>query len=149
MNNLGPSQLNYYLVRNANAILLKNPTLDITTFFNTTGPAALPANFASMPMYEAWGYNGIMVATTVITAQKLQQCLAPQKRFFYVWDLEWLRPKETQLYDMWASVYRDPNMPLIARSDEHARIIEECWGRPPYGIIDDMNMQDLLAMVTV
>jgi hypothetical protein len=130
LDNLGPSQLNYYLVKNGNEAVLNKPTLDITAFVNTSAVISLPANFAAMPMYEAWGYNGVLIATTFITAQKAQKCLAPQKKFFYVWDLEWLRPSIQKVdfnYRVGASVYCDPLMPLIARSAEHARVLEECW----------------------
>lgn len=147
LNNLGPSQLTYYLVRNANASLLADPRLDLTVFFEQAVPPALAANFAAMPMYEAWGYDSLLVATSFETARKAQACLSPTGRFFYVWDLEWTRPFCRRSYREWAAVYRDPSLSLLARSAEHARVIEQSWNRPVLGVVDDMNINQLLEFL--
>lgn len=144
---LGPSQLGYYLTRNVNAALLANPILDITAFFENQVPPALAANFATMPMYEAWGFAGNIVATTFLTAQKAQKCQAPARKFFYVWDIEWARFHTRRSYEEWSSVYRDPALSLLARSAEHKALIESCWNRPVVAVVDDMNINQLLEAV--
>lgn len=146
---LGPSQLTYYLVRNANALLLAEPTCDVVAFFENQVPIALPANFACMPVYEAWGYNGMLVATTFRTAQKAQKCPSPRRKLYYVWDVEWLRPRTPAppSYREWAKVYRDPTLALLARSAEHATLIEQCWNRPVAGVVDNLNLTQLLEVV--
>ncbi len=142
--NLGPSQLNYFLVRHANTLLSQRPEMDITAFFESQVSHPLPANFASMPIYEAWGYEGAVVATTFTTAQKLLDCPSPRGRFFYVWDLEWVRPFNRRTYREWAAVYRNESLTLLARSAEHQKVISECWNRPVAGLVDDMNLEQLM-----
>lgn len=146
VNNLGPSQLTYYLVKNANAALAANPTLDIAAFFETPVAPALAANFATMPMYEAWGYDGVLIATTFETARKSQACMSPAARLFYVWDLEWVRPHARRSYREWASVYRDLSLSLLVRSEEHARVVERCWNRPVLAVVDDVNIDQILEV---
>lgn len=145
--NLGPSQPTYYLVRNANAALLTDPTLDITAFVEAQVPPSLAANFATMPMYEAWGYSGVLVATTFSTARTALRCLGPRATFLYAWDLEWLRPHLARPYREWASVYRDPQLHLLARSAEHALALERAWNRPVVGVVDDFDIARLLEAV--
>ena len=146
VNNLGASQLNYFLVKNANSILLREPLLDVTAFIENQVPACLPANFAVMPMYEAWGYDGVVVATSFTTAQKLLAFPCPAKKFFYVWDLEWVRPFCRRTYREWASVYRDPRLQLITRGPDHTKVIREAWGRDTCREVPDCDLAQLLEV---
>ena len=148
LNNLGGSQLNFFLIKTANAALRTNPLLDVTAFFENHVQTCLPANFSIMPVYEAWGYTGSIIATSFTTAQKLAGFPSPKKRFFYVWDLEWTRRFNRRTYSEWAAVYGDPTLPLIARGKDHARAIEDAWNRPVTAIVEDCNVGQLLEVVT-
>lgn len=143
---LGPSQLSYCLVKNANALLRDRPTLDIIAFFETPTPACLPANFAQMPLSEGWGYDGVMVATTFGTAKKLLSFPGPLAKCFYVWDLEWTRGSGKS-YEEQAAVYRHKDLRLLARGPDHSLVIEQCWNRPVAGLVPDVDLHSLLAIL--
>lgn len=143
---LGASQLGYYLVRNANSLLRSDPTADITAFFEAQAPQPLPANFALMPLYEAYGYAAPVVATTFAAARRLAGFPGPTRRLFYVWDLEWTRRHLLRPYREWASVYRDPSLTLVARGEEHARVISLCWNRPVAAVVPDVDLGRLLEV---
>lgn len=143
--NLGASQLNYCLIKEANALLAERVDLDLTVFFETHCRPCLTVNFALMPIYEIWSYRGAALATTAGTAQQLLNAPLVGKKFFLVWDLEWLRLFDRRPYRQWASLYRHPDLTLLARSPDHQHIIENCWNRPVHGVIQ--GIQDVLALI--
>ena len=48
-------------------------------------------NFATMSMSEIWNFNGALISTDVSTSLSMNKCFAPKAKYFYVWDLEWIR----------------------------------------------------------
>jgi hypothetical protein len=125
LRSLGPSQLAYRVIRGANQLTEQGH--DVLAFFEQVTLPCVPCRFATMHLCEGLGYRGTVVATSLRTAAKLLTFPSPARRLFYVWDLEWLRRKET--YQHFFSLYGNPQLELAARSAEQARVISEAWGR--------------------
>lgn len=139
---LGPSQFNYYCIRNANVALKSGKVADFVAFYENLTKPCLTPNFAIMQAAEAWGYDGVLVATTLSTAEKLIRFPSAQRKLFYVWDLEWLRMGQKS-YRALQAVYGHSRLRLLARSAEHARLIGEVWNREA-AIVDDFDLPALL-----
>lgn len=146
LNNLGASQLSYFLVKNANRHLRDNPQDDITAFIERHVANPLPGNFACMPTHEMWGYDAPVIATSFESARKLQACVCPVRKLFYVWDVEWVRDHLRRPYREWAAVYQDPSLSLIARGPDHAVLLQQLWGRTVLGMVEDFRIDALLAL---
>ncbi len=146
VNNLGGSQLNYFLIKNANSLLLNDPLLDITVFFENQGPTCLAVNFPIMPIYEAWSFAGPVVATTFTTAEKLLSFPSPTTKLFYVWDLEWTRHTQRRSYREWASVYGNTLLTLISRGADHMQVIEKAWNRDVMATNENCDLSAILEM---
>ena len=99
-----------------------------------------------MPISECWINTGPVVATCVSTASKLLD-FPSQKKFFYVWDLEWIRNMQIKRYEDYVKTYTDKNMTLIARSESHAKIISNCFNTDVEHILHDFNIQKLLEII--
>src|SRR5207302_338668 len=123
---LGPSQLNYSLVRQANALLAVNPTLDLTVFYEHHVRPCLPLAFASMLIQEMWSYDGPVVATTLSTAEKALRCPGPPRVLFYQWDLDWLRLGPFR-HGRLAQFYREPRLTPLVRCIDHSLAFEQAW----------------------
>lgn len=147
VSDLGASQLSYNLIRRVNARLAGKGGLDVIAFYEAPVNPCLPMNFSRMPAYEAWGYNGAVVATTFSTARKLQGFPSPKVRAFYLWDLEWVRGRNRLSHAEWAAVYRDPSLSLLVRNRDHADLVEQCWNRPVAGIVDDFDLEAILGLI--
>lgn len=145
VNNLGPSQLAYHAIHNINYTLINKPELDILLFYENVNRPCLPLNFAVMQMYEAWNYDGICVATDLNTAAKLINFPGPKRKFFYVWDLEWLRLKQKH-FNVLYNIYAAPQLELLARSKSHAKLIEDCWNTKVTSIIDNFNLREIMEL---
>ncbi len=128
-------------VRNANAGLLSGALSDIIVFYEELARPCLPMNFASMQVAEAWAFDGILVATDLSTAAKMLRFPCAMARLFYVWDLEWVRTASRSYRDL-RGVYAHPDLQLLARSNEHATLIENCW-RKPIGVVEDFDLTHL------
>ena len=144
LSTLGPNQLAYYFIQRANLLLSQAKDLDIIGFYERPSAPALPTFFATMLVGEAYNYDGILVATDVSTAGKVANAISARKKFFYVWDLEWLRTNPKS-YTFFRDVYCDPRYELLARSASHARALEEAWNRP-VRVLENLDLQALLEL---
>lgn len=109
-----------------------------------------PINF-QLPMFgiynliEAFSFKGPVFATNLSLAQKLVRFPGPSQKFFYVWDLEWLR--RPFQYEQYVGIYRNPALKLIARSDEHKTLLENNFNRSVFGVIDDFNFEQMSLVI--
>lgn len=143
--NLGPSQLNYYFIKNGNLAVSQRKVGDLVAFVDQPAKPCLHMLFSTMPMAEAWGYDGVLVATNLLSAARLAEFPSAQRKLFYVWDLEWTcgQPAAFKHYQ---AVYNHPNLELLARSREHADLIARCWNRPCLAIVDDFDLEQILSL---
>lgn len=142
VNDLGPSELNYFLCRNANAFLARRPRDSVALFYENICRPAFPAHFAVNHVSEAYGLAMPLVATSLATAERLLGFPKATPRVFYCWDLEWTR-LGVQDYRTLQAVYGNRRLPLWARGREHAEIIASCWNRPSPGVVDAFNFDDI------
>ncbi len=144
VNHLGNTQMAHFLIHNVNEHLEKHYDTDIIVFFENVVRTHTTPHFAGMNVNEAWDFNGTVVATSLSTAEKLLTFPGKKRRLLYVYDLEWLRPPERE-FGWYESIYRNPRIELIARSESHALIIENTWSRRPIGVVEDFNIKKLIT----
>jgi hypothetical protein len=144
---LGRTQLANSIIENVNRFLSENGDTDIITFVeNVVRPCQTPL-FSVMNLNEAWEYNGIAIATNLSTAEKVLSFPGPKHRVFYVWDLEWMRRTDRNFLS-YHNVYANPRLELIARSESHAKLIEQCWSRPVKAVVEDCDIGAMLQVIT-
>ncbi len=146
LNNLGPSQLAYNLVLQANALVGSRSDLDVVALYESLCRPCISMNFASMQVVEGWGFDGPVVATSFSTAEKLIRFPAASKKLFLVWDLEWLRVKEKSFRQQLA-VYGNTELTLLSRSKDHAKAISDCWNRESL-VVEDFDLARIIEVAT-
>ncbi len=146
VNNFGPSQFNYRLITGLNEALSKRNDLDAICFFENLVPPCLNTNFACMQSAELYGFDGIAVANDFFGAKKLISCPFPAKKFFYCWDLDWLRFKAKTFAEL-REVYGSSELTLLARGVDHKVIIEQAWNRSVAAVVDDLDITQLLNVL--
>lgn len=100
---------------------------DAVLFYKDNSRPCRPAPCAVMQAYEAFGFRGSLIATSVDTARIALQCPSA-RRYFYCHDLEWCRKPGD--FRTWHAVYSSNKLELLAR-EGHFDVIESCWGRRP------------------
>lgn len=144
VSDLGASQQNYYLIKNANDLVGNRSDTDVVAFYESLSHPCMAMNFASMQLAECWSFDGVAVATTFSTAEKLIRFPGPRKRAFYCWDIEWLREK--RMFRDAQSVYGRPELILLARCKDHAEVISDVWCRE-VTVVEDFNLEEIFGVV--
>lgn len=121
--------------------ILSNPA-PAYLFLKQPSPLCVPCNKPISCWHDIWGFDGAVMATTFESAFFLSK-LPISKRFFYVWDLEWLRNNGPKNYIHNLSLLQDNSIQLIARSDSHAKLIGNYCNRKVSQIIENFQYENL------
>lgn len=135
----GPTQLTYQLVRSAEKV---RSTIDICAFFNRSAKHSFPLPFACMQLNEAWGYDGLIIATDIKTCLQMKTFPASSRKVFYVWDLDWMRIQlQDRDFDFLSSLYRSDELTLVARSVSHSEALRSAWNIERIAIVENFNLE--------
>ena len=97
-----------------------------------------------MNINEIWGFDGILISTSVSTTLSMINTFAKAK-YFYVWDLEWTR-RHGKDFSYLIQAYNNKDVKLIARSKEHALAIENYSNRTVDHIVNNFNLKKLVRI---
>lgn len=138
---LGPSQKNYFLIRNLNALRGVN----VNVFAENLSRFCITPTFAVMNIAEAWAQPGTFIATNLSTASKLMTWPVAKRKLFYIWDLEFLR-QNNRYYDAYSPIYTHKEFDLICRSEDHAKLITNAFNIEPKYIIENFDFKKLMSI---
>ena len=148
LDNVGASQIAFFVISELNKYTEEECEFQPIVFYRNIQKNCLPANFSVMELQEAWGCNGPVIATSSSTAKSLSKFPSVVDKFFYVWDVEWIRNSvSSKQYEDYEKIYSDKNMSIIARSDAHKNIIENCFNRQVAHVVSDFNMPQILEAI--
>lgn len=151
VDNLGASQLSYYLGRNVNNYLEENPSSDIVCYYDSFERNCVNNNFATVNMIEGWNQSGAMIATSENTANKLSSFIGTRNKFFYIWDIVYYlkRFSGRKYVDTFTadSIYSNKDLKLICRSKTHAEIIKNNFNREVEYIVDNLNIHQIVEVI--
>ena len=137
------SQMVYYSTKYTNVLLSQSNLYDIVFFYEQLAQMHLKPLCACMNISEIWSFSGLLVSTTIHNTILASKAIIPAKKVFYVWDLEWLRPgNQNYLYNIQA--YRSPHIELVARSMDHAQVIENYCNRQVKAVIPNFQIDGFI-----
>ncbi len=138
------SQSSYFMIYQLNQLLSERFDICPIIFYQEYGLFPLRPQFSMLQDIEAWSFDGPLISTNITTSQTMLNCPRTSKRFFYIWDLEWLYTNQT--FSFLSNIYQNPNLQLIAKNKKEAEIITQCWKRP-VSIIEDFNYQQIVGLL--
>jgi hypothetical protein len=133
------------LLSNFNHIIKEHGEISPTIFYQKLGSCQIPSMCPKMHYVRAWNYTGVLISTDIATTTILDKCIRSPRKLFYVHDLEWLYLK-SPLFSHLNTIYNNPEIDLIARSQSHYDILQRVW-KKPIGIIDNFNKEDILKII--
>lgn len=142
---LGMSQKAYEIIREMNKVDSLDEYWDMIIFYLEYDRIITPPQFAMMNMVEAYGMNSPLISTSIKTTEIAINCIKATKRLFYIFEMEW--SNSTHDVDELLNVYMNPKVDLIARSEDHAKIIEKCW-KAPIAIIENFNYEKITELIS-
>jgi hypothetical protein len=131
---LEPSELIFRILMQS----MENDDWDSIVFFETLSKAPTAHLCSNMHISEAYSFQGPVIATSLKTAYKLIQFPSPKPKFFFLNDLEWLRFPQKQ-YKQLESIYRNKELTLITRSQDHKKLVESSWNRPVEYVVENYD----------
>ena len=128
MDSTRPSQKSCSAIESLNLISADYTNTDAVIFAKHHSIPPIVPRFGIMHEGMAYFYDAYFFATDVPTAMSSLEFPMAKKRFFYLWDLEWLSLDwpHSQL----KKVYMNENIELIARSKSHFNLISCVWKKP-------------------
>lgn len=135
--NLAASQASAEFISAANDEV-RNGDLAITAFVEQSAPTVVRPKFAIMSIFEAYGFDGVLVATNLQTAKAIAGCPRAKAHLFYLYDLDWLRVPRRD-YHALADVYRNQYLRLVCRASGHVKPVADAWNKEPIGVIPDFK----------
>lgn len=145
INSLNYYQQPLYLFKSLNELAIKRPDIDAYVFRENPGIFPTSTSFAIMSVKEAWSFDGPIISTDLQSTTKLINCPCPTKKYFYVWDLEWIYNKDSQFKDFY-DIYQHNDINLIARSKSHYDVIKNAW-KEPVGIMENFEHERLIEFL--
>ena len=142
---LGSSQISFYAIKEINKLVQQNYPDDLVLFFEQIINPVIQPQCATMCINELMSFKGILITTTIDnTIMSIARNTRKNNRIiFFVWDLEWTRPnKNIYLYNYRAFNESDK---IVARSENHARAIENYCNRPVGRIVEEFNIEEIVT----
>lgn len=139
INELGASQLAYFVVRSMNAFLTANPLADAVILYRQYSSVYTQTFFATMPTECIHEFRGTVV-TTDLESTKCA-VMYGHKPIFYVNDLEWIRGRTNFMDNV--KTYREA-IRLICRSEDHADALVKYAGIDRVEVMPVFNIAEIL-----
>lgn len=145
VNTLNNAQVSHTLVQGINDLVEQTYEYCPIVFFQHLNLPPFFLKCCQLQHQNAWGFKGPLISTSIETTQILVQCLLTPRKLFYVYDLEWLYLENLQ-YRQLLSIYDNPDIDLIARSERHFDILAKIW-KKPLGVIHDFNSEEIKQLI--
>lgn len=108
-------------------------------FTENIQPSPLRVNGATLGIYDAWGYDGTLIATNLSTAKVLNKMPGHNRKLFYVYNFEWIH-NPTLFYEYMEVVN---NLEVINRTESHAKVFDNNFNKPSVFNLNSMNVGEL------
>ena len=119
--------------------------IDIVVFNGEAAKLPTVGRFAMFQQSEAWDFAGPIMATSIETAQLLAKCPYPTKKYFYMFDLDWIYLYTSPAYRVLQDVYQNDDIDLVVRSKTHYDVVSRIWKTPKY-ILEDFDYKQLIEI---
>lgn len=144
IDNLGPSQKSFYLIKEFNKAISRND-ICVSVFFQRSAIPVVPVMFSCKNISFIAGYHDKAIATTLLEASFLLRSDNNADKYLYLWDMEWLTKPES--YSSVCNILLDKRLKIIARSQSHFDTIYNFCNKKPIGIVDNWNINSIINTV--
>lgn len=111
---------------------------DFSVFYEETSMPVVYPSCGIFSANEIFNYDGVLIGTTISNALSVAKTLKPTRKYFYIWDLEWLRSYKNYFYNL--SAYQNPKLTLITPSEDYRKEIKNYANRDSIVMPLDLEM---------
>lgn len=144
VDHLGPSQKSFYLIKEFNKTSHRTD-ICVSVFFERASIPVTPLMFSCKSIAFLSGYHHVAISTTIANTDMLLKSNNNAKKYFYMWDIEWLtKPSH---YSNISKVLLDPKLSIICRSESHEKLLFNFCNKKAVGIVDNWNINQLIDII--
>lgn len=142
---LGASQIAFNAIKTIN--WLGDHGVATLLFYEALEAPCMHLETGCMNLIDAYSWDGAIISTSLSIARKVLEYPGPRHKFFYMWDLDWMRLPAKE-YSKLFRIYNDASHRLIARSESHARKFQQLWGRTPEFCLEDFDAAAIKSLLS-
>ena len=140
-NDFTKSDKNYHIMTSLNHEV-ENTTDEVCGFLLNVSPKVIQTNFAYVNVSDISHFNGgLLIATSLDTADCLRKTSVNAKKCFYLWNLEWLG-KSFNFYGVY-KLLSSPKIKTIVRSQLQADVIKNNFNIKVSAINEGFNLEEI------
>lgn len=147
LDNLGANQAAYSTITQINSFYQEKNNNTITVFYNDLQKFCIQPHFTVLHVVEGWGQDGVGIATSFTTLEKMIEFPRLNPKIYYMWDLDFLR-LQPKYYDIGRNSICNPSIKLICRSLGHAALIKNNFNRKVDFVVDQFNFKGILEYLS-
>jgi hypothetical protein len=107
----------------------------------------LPAHnkFCILQQIEALQHQGKLISTSLINTQILANCLTCEKKYYYVYDLDWMKMQNFNSRQL-TTIFLNKDINLLSRSESHYKVLSKNF-KAPAGIVHNWNHKQIAEYI--
>lgn len=145
--NLTQSQQNFYLLNSINDLCRRRSDIGVMIGFEDLTPVVMPPLCPVLHISEFYSFDGAMISTSYHTARLMTSMMGTTKKFYYVYDLPWVRPQILP-FEPFHKVFTDKSITLVARSIDHQGIISRAFNREVPHVVEEFDFESIIKIIT-
>jgi hypothetical protein len=143
-NDFTKNDKNYHLIKTMNANVL-NKSDELCAFILNVSQKVIKTEFAYANISDIAHFNsGLLIATSLDTADAMLKTSVNSKKCLYLWNMEWLGQRT--VYKGVKKLLSDDRIKIICRSQLQADIIKNNYNVDIDGIEEDFNLENIHAI---
>ena len=138
-NDLTKNDKNYHLMKTMNAKVL-NKSDELCAFILNVSQKVIKTEFAYTNISDIAHFNeGLLIATSLDTADAMLKTSVNSKKCLYLWNMEWMGQRT--VYKGVKKLLSDDRIKIICRSQLQADIIKNNYNVDVDGIEEEFNLE--------
>jgi hypothetical protein len=143
-NDFTKNDKNYHLMKTMNSKVL-NKSDELCAFILNVSQKLIKTEFAYTNISDVAHFNGgLLIATSLDTADAMLKTSVNSKKCLYLWDMEWLGQRT--VYKGVKKLLSDDRIKIICRSQLQADIIKNNYNVDVDGIEEEFNLENIHAI---
>jgi len=143
-NDFTKNDKNYHLMKTMNAKVL-NKSDELCAFILNVSQKIIKTEFAYTNISDIAHFNGgLLIATSLDTADAMLKTSVNSKKCLYLWNMEWLGQRT--VYKGVKKLLSDDRIKIICRSQLQADIIKNNYNIDVDGIEEEFNLENIHAI---
>lgn len=143
-NDFTKNDKNYHLMKTMNSKVL-NKSDELCAFILNVSQKLMKTEFAYANISDIAHFNGgLLIATSLDTADAMLKTSVNSKKCLYLWNMEWLGQRT--VYKGVKKLLSDDRIKIICRSQLQADIIKNNYNVDVDGIEEEFNLENIHAI---